>query len=111
VGYTNLLEAERAFRDLTTTLELRPVWHRLERRIRAHVLRCWLALLLVRVAERQTGQSWRRVNLELGRLHLVTLSGPAGRLEQTTAPTPTQRELFTATGITPPPRVTSLQPA
>jgi transposase len=111
LGYKNLLEAERAFRDLKTTLELRPVWHRLERRIRAHVLLCWLALLLVRVAERQTAQTWRRVNLELGRLHLVTLSGPAGRVEQTTALTNIQRELFTATGIAPPPRVTSLHPA
>jgi transposase len=111
LGYKNLLEAERAFRDLKTTLELRPVWHRLERRIRAHVLLCWLALLLVRVAERQTAQTWRRVNLELGRLHLVTLSGPTGRVEQTTALTSIQRELFTATGVAPPPRVTSLQPA
>jgi Transposase DDE domain len=111
LGYKNLLEAERAFRDLKTTLELRPVFHRLERRIRAHVLLCWLALLLVRVAERQTGQPWRRINTELGRLHLVTLSGPAGRVEQTTALTSAQRELFTATGITPPPRVTSLHPA
>jgi hypothetical protein len=110
LGYKNLLEAERAFRDLKTTLELRPVFHRLERRIRAHVLLCWLALLLVRVAERQTGQTWRRINLELGRLHLVTLSGPAGQVEQTTALTTAQRELFTATGITPPPRITSLQP-
>jgi transposase len=110
LGYKNLLEAERAFRDLKTTLELRPVWHRLERRIRAHVLLCWLALLLVRVAERQTAQTWRRINTELGRLHLVTLSGPAGRVEQTTALTSTQRELFTAAGITPPPQVTSLQP-
>jgi transposase len=111
LGYKNLLEAERAFRDLKTTLELRPVWHRLERRIRAHVLLCWLALLLVRVAERQTAQTWRRVNLELGRLHLVTLSGPAGWVEQRTALTSIQRELFTAAGITPPPRVTSLQPS
>jgi hypothetical protein len=111
LGYKNLLEAERAFRDLKTTLELRPVFHRLEHRIRAHVLLCWLALLLVRVAERQTGQTWRRINLELGRLHLVTLAGPAGRLEQTTALTPAQRELYVAAGITPPPRVTSLQPA
>jgi hypothetical protein len=87
------------------------MFHRLEHRIRAHVLLCWLALLLVRVAERQTGQTWRRINLELGRLHLVTLAGPAGRLEQTTALTPAQRELYVAAGITPPPRVTSLQPA
>jgi transposase len=111
LGYKNLLEAERAFRDLKTTLELRPIWHRLEHRIRAHVLLCWLALLLLRVAERQTSSTWRRINTELGRLHLVTLAGPAGRVEQTTTLTPTQRELFTATGIAPPPRVTSLQPA
>jgi len=111
LGYKNLLEAERAFRDLKTTLELRPVFHRLERRIRAHVLLCWLALLLVRVAERQTASTWRRINAELGRLHLVTLAGPAGRIEQTTTLTTTQRELFAATGIAPPPRVTSLQPA
>jgi len=110
LGYKNLLEAERAFRDLKTTLELRPVFHRLEHRIRAHVLLCWLALLLVRVAERQTSSTWRRINTELGRLHLVTLTGAAGRLEQTTVLTPAQRELFAATGITPPPRVTSLQP-
>jgi transposase len=111
LGYKNLLEAERAFRDLKTTLELRPVWHRLERRIRAHVLLCWLALLLVRVAERQSAQTWRRINTELGRLQLVTLSGPTGRVEQTTTLTTTQRNLFTATGVAPPPRVTSLQPA
>lgn len=111
LGYKNLLEAERAFRDLKTTLELRPVWHRLQRRIRAHVLLCWLALLLVRVAERQTSATWQRVNLELGRLHLVTLAGPAGSVQQTTALTSPQREIFTATGIAPPPRVTSLQPA
>jgi transposase len=39
-GYKNLLEAERGFRDLKSTLELRPVYHRLEARIRAHVLLC-----------------------------------------------------------------------
>ena len=111
LGYKNLLEAERCFRDLKTTLELRPVYHHLERRIRAHVLLCWLALLLARVAERQTGHTWRRINLELGRLHLVTLAGPAGRVQHTTALTQPQRELYAAAGITPPPRVTSLQPS
>ncbi len=111
LGYKNLLEAERAFRDLKTTLELRPVYHHLERRIRAHVLLCWLALLLARVAERQTTTTWRRINTELGRLHLVTLAGPAGRMQHTTALTPQQRELLAATGIAPPSRVTSLQPS
>src|SRR6266540_2010902 len=42
LGYKNLLEAERGFRDLKSQLLLRPVFHRLEHRIRAHVLLCWL---------------------------------------------------------------------
>jgi hypothetical protein len=111
LGYKNLLEAEHGFRDLKTTLELRPVFHRLEHRIRAHVLLSWLALLLIRVAERQTHQTWRRIALELGRLHLVTLTGPTGTIAQTTELSDTQRELFAATAVQPPPRITALQPA
>ncbi len=111
LGYKNLLEAERGFRDLKTTIELRPIFHRLEHRIRAHVLIAWLALLLIRVAERQTGQTWRRVALELGRLHLVTLTGPAGTVQQTTVLTGAQAGIFTAASVKPPPRVTALQPA
>jgi hypothetical protein len=111
LGYKNLLEAERGFRDLKTTIELRPIFHRLEHRIRAHVLLSWLALLLIRVAERKTGQTWRRIALELGRLHLVTLTGPTGTFAQTTQPTDTQRELYAACGTQPPPRITTLTPA
>jgi transposase len=76
LGYKNLLEAERGFRDLKTTIELRPVFHRLEHRIRAHVLLSWLALLLIRVAENQTGDTWRNVRRELQRLHQGTLRAP-----------------------------------
>ena len=111
LGYKNLLEAERGFRDLKTTLELRPVFHRLEHRIRAHVLICWLALLHIRIAERQTDQTWRRIALELQRLHLVTLQGPDGTVQQTTQLTDAQRQILDATSVKPPPRITALDPA
>jgi transposase len=111
LGYKNLLEAERGFRDLKSTIELRPVFHRIEPRIRAHVLLCWLALLLIRVAERRTGQTWRQINRELGRLHAITLSGPAGTVVQTTEPTTAQSSILRACGLTPPPRITTLDPA
>ncbi len=111
LGYKNLREAERSFRDLKTTLELRPVFHRLEHRIRAHVVVCWLALLLIRIAERATDQSWRRTATELQRLHLVTLQGPAGAVRQTTPPTEPQRAIFAALQLEPPPRITALEPA
>jgi transposase len=51
---------------MKTTLLVRPVFHRLEHRIRAHVLICLLALLLTRVAERATGLTWRNINRQLG---------------------------------------------
>jgi hypothetical protein len=111
LGYKNLLEAERGFRDMKSTLELRPVYHRLEPRIRAHVLLCWLALLLIRVAERRTGQTWSALARELGRLHAVTLTGPTGTLTQTTEPTTAQQGILAACGLTPPPRITALHPA
>jgi hypothetical protein len=111
LGYKNLLEAERGFRDLKSTLELRPVYHRLEPRIRAHVLLCWLALLLIRVAERRTGQTWPALARELGRLHAVTLTGPTGTVTQTTELTTAQQGILRACGLTPPPRITALHPA
>jgi hypothetical protein len=39
-------------------VDLRPVYHRREDRICAHVLLCCLALLLVRIAETITGRTW-----------------------------------------------------
>jgi hypothetical protein len=83
LGYKNLLEAERGFPDLNGTLELRPVFHRVEPRIRAHVL-----AVLAQAAHpghpRRTGLTWPRIELELGRLHTVALTGSAGTVVQTT---------------------------
>jgi hypothetical protein len=111
LGYKNLLEAERGFRDLKSTLLLRPVFHRLEHRIRAHVLICWLALLLTRVAERSSGQTWRHINRQLGRISQVTLAGPAGTVMQTTPLTPEQKAIYQALSVQPPARITAFDPA
>ncbi|MDX3097737.1 IS1634 family transposase [Streptomyces sp. ME19-03-3] len=109
LGYKNLLEAERSFRTMKSTLYLRPVFHRLDDRIRAHVLLCWLALLLIRVAERRTGTTWRTIRNELGRIHQVTLAGPAGRLQQTTRITDAQARLFKDCGVPTPPKMSGVQ--
>jgi len=111
LGYKNLLEAERGFRDLKSHLLLRPVFHRLEHRIRAHVLLCWLALLLTRVAERGCEQTWRRINRETSRLQQITLAGEAGTIVQTTPLRPTQRAIYQALSIDPPPRISVFDPA
>jgi hypothetical protein len=66
--------------DKRGRVKLRPVFHCLEHHIRAHVVVCWLALLLIRLAERKTGQTWRRIATELSRLHLVTPPRPGRQL-------------------------------
>jgi hypothetical protein len=45
-AYKQLKEVERAFRTLKGPLELRPIHHRLEERVRAHVFLCMLAYYL-----------------------------------------------------------------
>jgi hypothetical protein len=95
-GYKQLLEVERGWRDMKSVLDLRPVYHRLEERIRAHVLLCWLALLLIRVAENQAGQTWPAMRRELQRIAIGTFTGSAGTFRQRTDIPKTARDLLTA---------------
>ncbi|MCL6733486.1 hypothetical protein PWE32_23745 [Streptomyces neyagawaensis] len=53
LGYKQLLEVERGRHDMKQIIELGPVYHRLEVRTRAHVVLCWLAVLLIRIIETQ----------------------------------------------------------
>jgi hypothetical protein len=89
-------------------LDLRPVYHRLEERIRAHVLLCWLALLLIRIAETSTSQTWPVIRRELDRIHLGTFTGPAGTFRQRTELTKPARGLLAQLNITPPGQVHEL---
>ena len=114
LGYKQLLVIERAWREMKTTLDLRPVHHRKEDRIRAHVILCWLALLLIRIAENQTSQTWRNLRDELERMHLGTFQGPAGTSQQRTELTAGHKHILSALGIAQPPlflHLDSRQPA
>jgi len=73
-------------------IDLRPVYHRKEERIRAHILLCWLALLLTRIAENACGDTWPDLRRELGRIHVGTFTGPAGTFRQRTEITKAQRD-------------------
>ena len=110
LGYKQLLEVERGWRDMKSTLDLRPVYHRLEGRIRAHVTLCWLALLLIRVAETETGDTWRNLRNELDRCHLIELQGSTGQVQQRTELTTAQTGIYTALGVPAPPRFIALTP-
>ncbi len=108
LGYKQLFEVERGWRTLKTTLELRPVYHRLEQRIRAHIILCWLALLLLRVAETTTGLTWHHIRDQLDELHIGTFTGPAGTYRQRTELTKPHRDLLARLDLTPPKKIIEL---
>ena len=85
-------------------LGLRPVFHHREDRIRAHVQLCWLALLLLRVVENATGDTWRNVRHELDRMHLITLATPDCQVAQRSATTAGQKTILAALKLPEPPR-------
>ncbi|MGI6146571.1 MAG: IS1634 family transposase, partial [Bacillota bacterium] len=103
--YKQLLEVEDAFRSLKSTLELRPIYHRLADRIRAHILICWMALLLVRVAETRVGDTWRKIRAQLERIRIVEIETPDGRVVQRTEISPAQRGILTSLDIPEPKRI------
>src|SRR6266498_3990664 len=108
LGYKQLLEVERGWRDIKQVIDLRPVYHRLEERIRAHVVLCWLALLLVRIVENATGATWRSLAAELNRLHVITFTGPDGTFHQRTELTKAQRDIYAKLQLDPPSKLIEL---
>ena len=111
LGYKQLLEVERGWRDLKQVIDLRPVYHRKEERIRAHVILCWLALLLTRIAETAAGATWATIADEMGLLTLGTFTGPAGTFRQTAELTKTQRDLLAKLKIPHPKKIIEVTPA
>ena len=79
-------------------------------RIRSHVQLCWLALLLVHVAENVTGDTWRNLRHELDRMHLVTLATADGRVAQRSAATPGQQTILRALDLREPPKFFDFTP-
>jgi hypothetical protein len=110
LGYKQLLQVERGWRDMKTTLELRPVYHRKEERIRAHIVLCWLALLLIRVAENRTQDTWRNLSHELQRMHLVTLATNHGTVAQRSLLTSGQQAILSRLDLPEPARFYDFKP-
>jgi transposase len=110
LGYKQLLQVERGWRDMKQILNLRPVHHRLTNRIHAHIVLCWLALLLIRITETATGDTWTNLRHELDRMHLGTFTTPAGTIQRRTATTTQQAAILSKLNIPQPPQFTNIQP-
>jgi hypothetical protein len=116
--YKSLADIERGFRALKSEIEIGPVYHRLPKRIRAHALVCFLALVLHRVMRmrlkaQQRDESPQRLLEQLRRIqHQSAKAGDGQVVRGLTEMAAAQRELFAAIGATPPtPGVVGLTPA
>ena len=103
--YKSLADIERGFRALKSEIEIGPVYHRLPRRIRAHALVCFLALILHRVLRMRLKASNRqespgRLLEQLRRIqHQTAQTGDGQLLRGLTEMGVEQKELFAAIGL------------
>ncbi|HOE99411.1 MAG TPA: IS1634 family transposase [Rectinema sp.] len=109
-GYKQLSDVERVFRDMKNILDLRPVYHRLEERIRAHVLLCWLAMVLVRYAENESGLTWHKIIGMIDSIRLGKIGSKAGTFWYTTALSDDSKALFKTLAVKEPPKLWALAP-
>ncbi len=107
-AYKNLKEVEMLFDDLKHFVDIRPVRHWLEVRVRAHVFLCILALLLKRILEIDYfgGKSLMEPLEEISKSKLVKykikLSERETRYQtfsKVTNTTPVQQKYFARIGI------------
>ena len=101
--YKELAEVERGWRTLKSSLQLRPVYHWTEQRIRAHIFICVIALQMER---------WMRNKLQsisvpkaiqiLRQMKVGELCFGEKTVLMLTAITPEQKEIMKKLGITPP---------
>jgi len=104
LGYKQLHEIERVNRDLKHTVDIRPVHHRREDRIRAHVLLCWLALLLIRVIENDSRATWHQLKKIFRPLMVAQHATKHGLVSETNALTSEQKRVLDALRVKPPAR-------
>ena len=68
---------------MKTLIAIRTVRHRLPARIKAHDLLCWLGMLLIRLAEQETGQTWIQIKKALSTLQVGMFRTLEGEIWQT----------------------------
>jgi len=108
--YIQLTEAEAAFRALKSELAIRPVFHQLEHRTKAHILVAFLGYALWVTLKHQLRRSGTGLSPAQALAHLATLQsadivlpttdGREIRLRRVAQPTPTQQRLLDQLGIT-----------
>ena len=93
--YKDLQDVERGFRTLKSSIDIRPMYHWTERRIRGHVFLCVMALQLERLMRHRLKESNSELSVQgalrkLSRIHALK----TGRHMGLTALQPEQRKIY-----------------
>ena len=105
LAYKGLLRVEHAFRTLKHGVDVRPVYHRLDKRIRAHVTLCTVAYLIERVVELETKTPFEQVRKTLRRMRGVELIFDGQTVWETSALSAEAKQILSAMKLPSPPRV------
>lgn len=73
--YSNQYDVERAFRISKTDLKIRPIYHRLETRIKAHILISFISYAIYKEFERKIKQSKLDIKFKLTFDYIKTMYG------------------------------------
>jgi hypothetical protein len=117
--YIQLTEAEWAFRIAKDELEIRPIWHQKEDRVKAHILVCFLAYAMWKtlagwMAGAGLGDAPRTLLYELAKIKSGDVVLPAKstdgvertlQLRCVTEPDPAQKQLLHRLGLALPRRL------
>lgn len=104
LGYKQLMRVEECWRTMKSGLRTRPIFHWTPHRISAHISLCVLALLLERVAEVRTGDTWRNILDQLDTIKVVEYERGAARVRQTTEVRGTAADILRLLKLDPPPK-------
>ncbi len=115
LAYKGLWQVERAFREIKSTFEIRPVYLSREDRIKGHIAVCFLAFCLqvaflrnVRAEDKLKGLSARALLQELSEIRMVHLKAGDAKYRIRTELTPVANAIFKATQVPVPRRVNTI---
>jgi hypothetical protein len=109
LGYKQLMRVEQCWRQLKSGLRLRPVYHFRPWRIHAHVTITVLGLLLERIIEIRSGDTWRNVLDKLETIKIVEYERDGVCVRQTTELRPEVQQLLARLNVALPPKLHNVQ--
>jgi hypothetical protein len=114
-AYRSLWQVEHAFRDLKSTLEVRPIFHRSDANVVGHVFGAFLALRLEIALQRKLAElgarpPWSRLLADLSALKAVQITLDGNEYVVRTDLAGDCYRAFQAVGLRPPPRIQSAGP-